>query len=841
MLSSVVFLVVLVEGFRLTIADHQYQSSEHFQIPQIGPHHRPTTIDTDPNNEVGLSLHFPCREATRAIVHWESSKSQIFGIDVWNRFVVTVYIVDEETKLLNSYQDIKSEPSVQYVKALDIKANTTYRFGVHLRIPTDNRTVEIITEDVYSTREEDYRNLSTVLHSEVSPLISIGGKEVRTNFTWLPIPENVCTYEILIINQNATFGEHPQHFFTSAEDFYQLEIPNLCYGCRISIAVYGNNAVTEGKKRWLTFDSPTCVEFHKWDYNLCAPLEPENVTIDIQDCLLELSWNRQKYYPPYYQIQITPSNPKRYLSAVNESITGEFNGYRGYTHNLGEYMTVKLTAFSHAGYGPSWVMGVENNCTPEAAAAEPVGPPVRYNNIDYNRYTTTTEKPSAQTHLPLSYLLPIVFFIICMIGLIVVIGLRAYYTIHKTEHDPLVGRSDLEMREPLASKDMLALQKAEDDEAAEAQLPSTAEDEDAGEFEVRRETIQLKEIVGEGEFGVVRRAFIQQRQGDHEEKREVAVKMLRDDASAGDKRQLRLELEVMKSVGTHKNIVCLVGFCSSSHMLVVEYCSLGDLQNYLRDIWRKKNWARAVYLKNKPIQSGENVVSNLLYNKTEIEKKQLNVTIFDLISLSRQVALGMEYLSKNKVVHRDLAARNILLNSAFTAKISDFGLSRDVYEENMYRHKGVHRLPIKWMAIECLAHQMFTTMSDVWSFGILLWEIMTLGGCPYPSLQTAEIFKYLQQGERLEKPKLCPKQLYDIMHDCWDEIPHKRPTFTQIVQRLEAIMQTDQQHRYLQLDDVIDSYSHLYVSTQLEADAPTSPTNATDVQATDDNEVSQQS
>lgn len=82
------------------------------------------------------------------------------------------------------------------------------------------------------------------------------------------------------------------------------------------------------------------------------------------------------------------------------------------------------------------------------------GPPVRYNNIDYNRYTTTTEKPSAQTHLPLSYLLPIVFFIICMIGLIVVIGLRAYYTIHKTEHDPLVGRSDLEMREPLASKDV---------------------------------------------------------------------------------------------------------------------------------------------------------------------------------------------------------------------------------------------------------------------------------------------------------------------------------------------------------------------------------------------------
>ncbi|KAJ8718078.1 hypothetical protein PYW07_006008 [Mythimna separata] len=368
-------------------------------------------------------------------------------------------------------------------------------------------------------------------------------------------------------------------------------------------------------------------------------------------------------------------------------------------------------------------------------------------------------------------------------------------------------------------------------------------------WEVRADKLVLHEVIGEGAFGVVRRATL----APHSV--QVAVKMLKDFPSLDEIRSFRSEMELMKSVGVHPHLVSLVGCCSGRRPLIIaEYCSRGDLLSYLRCTWdvmlSKRN---AKYYNNnidisdyrndlfkcKAQMESSKLVVNKLYELQEICDKEL--TALDLLSFCRQIAMGMEFLAANRVVHRDLAARNILVTADRTLKIADFGLSRDVYEENQYKQKGNGKMPVKWMAVESLTRRIYTTQSDVWSFGIVVWEIATVGGAPYASVPGARLPRLLRSGYRMPKPNNCSPQLYDIMLSCWRTHPRDRPTFAELHQRLDELLNsacanqylsleidaddappTPKHHRYLKM--LMSASANQYLSLEIDADdAPQTP------------------
>ncbi|XP_016062642.1 PREDICTED: fibroblast growth factor receptor 2 isoform X9 [Miniopterus natalensis] len=314
-------------------------------------------------------------------------------------------------------------------------------------------------------------------------------------------------------------------------------------------------------------------------------------------------------------------------------------------------------------------------------------------------------------------------------------------------------------------------------------------------WEFPRDKLTLGKPLGEGCFGQV---VMAEAVGiDKEKPKEavtVAVKMLKDDATEKDLSDLVSEMEMMKMMGKHKNIINLLGACTQDGPLyvIVEYASKGNLREYLR-------------ARRPPGMEYS-------YDINRVPEEQM--TFKDLVSCTYQLARGMEYLASQKCIHRDLAARNVLVTENNVMKIADFGLARDINNIDYYKKTTNGRLPVKWMAPEALFDRVYTHQSDVWSFGVLMWEIFTLGGSPYPGIPVEELFKLLKEGHRMDKPANCTNELYMMMRDCWHAVPAQRPTFKQLVEDLDRILTLTTNEEYLDLSQPLEQYSPSYPDTR---------------------------
>ncbi|KAJ1077725.1 hypothetical protein K5549_011052 [Capra hircus] len=264
-------------------------------------------------------------------------------------------------------------------------------------------------------------------------------------------------------------------------------------------------------------------------------------------------------------------------------------------------------------------------------------------------------------------------------------------------------------------------------------------------WEMERTDITMKHKLGGGQYGEVYEGVWKKYSLT------VAVKTLKEDTMEVE--EFLKEAAVMKEI-KHPNLVQLLGVCTREppFYIITEFMTYGNLLDYLRDC----------------------------------NRQEVNAVV--LLYMATQISSAMEYLEKKNFIHRDLAARNCLVGENHLVKVADFGLSRLMTGDTYTAHAGA-KFPIKWTAPESLAYNKFSIKSDIWAFGVLLWEIATYGMSPYPGIDLSQVYELLEKDYRMERPEGCPEKVYELMRACWQWNPSDRPSFAEIHQAFETMFQ----------------------------------------------------
>ncbi|XP_059154509.1 tyrosine kinase receptor Cad96Ca-like [Physella acuta] len=336
--------------------------------------------------------------------------------------------------------------------------------------------------------------------------------------------------------------------------------------------------------------------------------------------------------------------------------------------------------------------------------------------------------------------------------------------------------------------------------------------------EIPRKNIRFQNTIGRGAFGTVVKAEVlnlkRTRGCGAKRWTTVAVKMtlVSEDQREESRRDFLAELGIMRSLPPHVNIVTLYASCTAHdpYLMLLEFAERGDLKRHLQDQRMERNYANAAFCSYGLKQDSAQYITATRATPIRVDGIDNTevLTSQTLMSYALQVCRGLRHLANNKIVHRDVAARNMLLYSHHVVKISDFGLARHIGPDDEYTRTRKGLLPVRWMSPESLFYNQYSQMSDVWSFGVFVWELVTLGSTPFAGLDTEKVLDVIKAGQLLTCPGHSSGIVNELMLKCWKTSPIERPTFAELCGHLEKLLES--QVEYVDLDQMDDhEYSTL--------------------------------